>query len=53
MEEFLLYKNASGVIRVEVLLQDESVWLTQKAIANLFGVESHTITDHLKEIFTK
>ena len=51
MDEFLLYKNEIGEVRVEVLLQDETVWLTQKAMGKLFGVESHTITYHLKEIY--
>ena len=51
MEEFLLYKNEIGEVRVEVLLQDETVWLTQKAMGKLFGVESHTITYHLKKIY--
>ena len=32
-------------------MQDETVWLTQKAMGQLFGVESHTVNYHLKEIF--
>jgi hypothetical protein len=47
----LLYQTADADITVEVTYQDESFWLTQKAMAKLFGVESHTITYHLKEIF--
>ena len=38
LKKFLLYTAPTGEIRVDVLLQDESVWLTQKAIAELFGV---------------
>lgn len=49
--DFLIYSNPSGQITVNVLVQDEDIWLTQKAIGNLFGVESHTITYHLKEIY--
>ena len=48
---FLLYTGNNGKVNVEVFLQDETVWLTQKAMGLLFGVESHTITYHLKEIF--
>jgi hypothetical protein len=48
---FLLYTSASGAIKVDVYLQDETIWLTQKAMGELFGVESNTITYHLKEIY--
>ena len=48
---FLLYTGNDGKVNIEVFLQDETVWLTQKAMGSLFGVESHTITYHLKEIF--
>jgi hypothetical protein len=47
----LLYQTADANINVEVTYVDENFWLTQKAMALLFGVESHTITYHLKEIF--
>lgn len=48
---FILYTSPSGDIRVDVVLQDETIWMTQKAMGELFGVESHTITNHLKEIY--
>jgi hypothetical protein len=48
---FILYAANDGTIKVEVFVQDETVWLTQKTMGQLFGVESHTITYHLKEIF--
>ena len=48
---FLLYTSNDGDVNVKVVLQDENVWLTQKAMGLLFGVESHTITYHVKEIF--
>ena len=44
-------KRNDGKVNVEVFLKDETVWLTQKAMGQLFGVESHTITYHLKEIY--
>ena len=47
----LLYQTSDSNINVEVTYIDESFWLTQKAIATLFGIESHTVTYHLKEIY--
>ena len=52
LKKFLLYTAPTGEIRVDVLLQDESVWLTQKAIAELFGVVKSTVSEHLTNIFT-
>ncbi len=49
--EFLLYTSPKGDIRIEVFFQDETVWLTQKKMAELFDVEVNTINYHLKEIF--
>ena len=51
LKKFVLYTAPSGEIRVDVLLQNESVWLTQKAIAELFGVQRPAITKHLGNIF--
>jgi hypothetical protein len=48
---FLLYKSPYGAVKVEVFFKDETVWLTQKAIAELFGVKRPAITKHLKNIF--
>ena len=51
LKKFILYTAPSGEIRVDVLLQNEFVWLTQKAIAELFGVQRSAITKHLGNIF--
>ncbi len=48
---FLLYTGNDGDVKVDVFLEDETVWLTQKAMGMLFNVESNTITYHLKEIY--
>ena len=48
---FLLYTSEAGKINIAVVLAEETVWLTQKAMGELFGVESHTINYHLKEIY--
>ena len=49
--EFLLYTAPNGTIKVEVLLSNESIWLTQERMAELFGVQRPAITKHLKNIF--
>jgi len=48
---FLLYTTPKGDTRVEVFFYGETVWLTQKKMAELFGVGVNTINYHLKEIF--
>lgn len=49
--DFLIYKTEEDDVSVNAIIQDETIWLTQKAMAELFGVESNTITYHLKEIY--
>jgi hypothetical protein len=49
--DFILYTSPNGEVRVDVFVNEETVWLTQKAIANLFGVDRTVITKHLKNIF--
>ena len=49
--EFLLYTAPNGDIKVEVLLNNETIWLTQELMAELFGVQRPAITKHLKSIF--
>ncbi|PIP39972.1 cell filamentation protein Fic [Candidatus Desantisbacteria bacterium CG_4_9_14_3_um_filter_40_11] len=48
---FLLYTGDDGKVNIEVFLKDETVWLTQKAMAELFGVQIPAINKHLKNIF--
>jgi hypothetical protein len=49
--EFIFYTSPNGDIKIEVFLADETIWLTQKKMAELFGVEVNTINYHLQEIF--
>ena len=49
--EIILYGTPSGAVRVEVMFRGETFWLTQKRMAELFGVEVNTINYHLKEIY--
>lgn len=48
---FLLYTTPSGEIKINVFLKDETVWLTQKAMSELFAVGVPAIAKHLKNIF--
>jgi len=48
---FLLYTSSNGEMKIDVFFQDETVWLTQKKMAKLFGVETNTTNYHLKKIF--
>ncbi len=50
-QSFLLYTAPDGAVKVEVYFKDETVWLTQKALAELFGVQIPAIAKHLKNIF--
>lgn len=49
--EFLLYTTPNGKVKVEIYLRNETVWLTQKHMADLFGVGIPAINKHLKNIF--
>ncbi|MRR56611.1 MAG: cell filamentation protein Fic [Deltaproteobacteria bacterium] len=48
---FLFYSSRDGNVKVQVLIEGETVWATQKGMAEIFDVESNTITYHLKNIF--
>jgi hypothetical protein len=51
LTEFLLYTTPNSYIKVETYLHNETLWLPQKRIAELFGVDRTVITKHLKNIF--
>ncbi len=52
LSDFLLYTApGGGNVKVEVILSNETVWLTQKSIAQLFGVQVPAISKHLNNIF--
>lgn len=50
--EILFYKTDNGDIKVEILLYQENLWLTQAKMAELFDVQKAAISKHLKNIFT-
>lgn len=49
--EILLYQDRDGVIKVDVRLEDETVWLTQAQICELFQKSKATISEHIKNVF--
>ncbi|MCD6525623.1 MAG: virulence RhuM family protein, partial [Desulfuromonas sp.] len=50
--EFLIFTGQAGEQSIEARYEDESVWLSQKLMAELFAVTVPTINEHLKNIFT-
>lgn len=51
MAEIIFYTSSTGKIKVEVFFQNENFWMTQKRMAELFGVAVPAISKHLKNIF--
>ena len=51
--KFLMYRSADGDVSVNAIIKDETIWLTQKAMAELFGVQVPAISKHLKNIFSE
>lgn len=49
--EFLIFTNQSREKTIEVIVDDKSVWLSQKLIAELFGTTKQNVSLHLKNIF--
>ena len=49
--QFLIYNTPQEDIKVNVVMRDETIWLTQKAMAELFDADRSVITKHLKNIF--
>lgn len=51
--EILIYQNQNGHIKIDVRLEDETVWLTQDQMATLFGKGRSTITEHIANVFSE
>jgi len=49
--ELILYQTSEGTVRIEVLYESETFWLNQKRIAELFGVDVRTVSEHLQGIY--
>ena len=50
--EILLYSVPEGKATIEVFFEQETFWLSQKKMAELFGVDIRTVNEHLKNIFS-
>ncbi|MBN2793055.1 MAG: virulence RhuM family protein [Desulfuromonadales bacterium] len=51
--ELLIYQDSDGKIKIDVRLEDETVWLTQEHMAQLFGKSKKTISEHIRNIFSE
>ena len=50
-DAFIMYRSGENAIQVDVYFHEETVWLNQKMMSQLFGVEVPTISEHLKNVF--
>ena len=48
---FIIYQNPNGEVKVDVFVENETVWVTQKSMGELFGVVKSTISEHLSNVF--
>ena len=51
--QFLVYEAEDGRVKIDVRLENEAVWLTQKLMADLFQKTKHNIGQHLKKVFSE
>jgi hypothetical protein len=51
--DIIFYTSAAGDVKVEVVYRGETLWLTQKRLAELFGIDRTVITKHLQNIFAE
>jgi len=51
--EIIIYQNSEGTVKIDVRLEEETVWLTQAQMATLFGKGRTTITEHIQNVFNE
>ena len=51
--DFILYNSSDGEVRVDVFENEETVWLTQKAMQELFDKAKSTISEHICNVFVE
>ena len=51
MDQFLIYQSEDGRTKLDVRLEEKTVWLSQKQLTELFGKAKGTISEHIKHIF--
>ena len=50
-QQFLIYQSEDGSTRIDVMLEAETLWLSQKQLTELFGKAKGTVSEHIKHIF--
>lgn len=51
MSEILIYQGGNGKVKLDVMLENETIWLSQKQLCELYGKSKSTISEHIKAIF--
>lgn len=51
MSEILIYQSSNGKVKLDVVLENETIWLSQKQLCELYGKSKSTISEHIKAIF--
>ena len=51
--DIIIYQNSDGNIKIDVRLEDDTVWLSQIQVATLFGKARTTITEHIQNVFAE
>jgi hypothetical protein len=51
--QILIYENTVGDVKIDVRLQEETVWLSQQQMGALFGKNKRTISEHIRNIFNE
>lgn len=51
MSEILIYQSNNGEVKLDVMLENETIWLSQKQLCELYGKSKSTISEHIKAIF--
>ena len=51
--ELIIYQTEDGLTKIQTRLENETVWLTQAQMAELFGKERSVITKHIKNVFSE
>jgi hypothetical protein len=49
--QFLIYRSEDGRTKIDVMLEAENLWLSQKQLTELFGKSKATVSEHIKHIF--
>ena len=52
MSEIILYMTEDGITKINVQLENETVWLTQKQLVELYQTAKSTVSEHIKNIYT-